>query len=257
MKGKKQKYCKRCGGQIVNNICTNCGYVYRNNTLHKVMLILLGIIILLVGGAGLYTVYTEIHDTKDESTSKNEVLSSLLDDTHPDYAYAGGDYSSSTDEISEFLDEYEGYVEDYLDSLGEGSASKLKGEEYNIGDTITYKDVNYTITGCNRVNDAGEILSIADLYSEEYLVVELSIENNSDEICSLSIGDFSVMNEKGVIESASYGNPDEEHGLDSCDLAPGGKLDCTVAFEIPIDSTGYKMIMEDFWGDPVAVVDLQ
>lgn len=65
----------------------------------------------------------------------------------------------------------------------------------------------------------------------EFVKVEVSIENNSDNQISYNTFDWKIQNSNGVIK-------DIDGGLNSGELAPGGKVTGFMIFQVPAGDTG-------------------
>src|SRR5699024_1679941 len=83
---------------------------------------------------------------------------------------------------------------------------------------------------------------------KEYVIVHVSIENNSDKEVSYNPFDFKMKNSQGQIESQAFTTVDSDTSLSSGDLAEGGNVSGTVSFEQPIDDGNLQLIFEpSFW----------
>nr|WP_243462948.1 DUF4352 domain-containing protein [Mesobacillus boroniphilus] len=67
----------------------------------------------------------------------------------------------------------------------------------------------------------------------EYVVVTVEIENAGDENISYNPFDFKMANSQGQIVDQAFTTIDTSTALQSGELAPGGKVSGTIAFEQP------------------------
>ena len=76
------------------------------------------------------------------------------------------------------------------------------------------------------------------------MIVNVTINNQGDEEKQyIGSGDFKVQDSKGLIVGSDYVGLDDS--LESYfNLAPGGEATGSIAFEVPIDDTGLKLIFQ-------------
>src|SRR5690625_1774410 len=92
----------------------------------------------------------------------------------------------------------------------------------------------------------------------EFVIVHVSIENNGDKEVSYNPLDFKMKNSNGQIEDTTFTTIDSDSSLSSGDLAPGGNVSGTLAFEQPIDDEELQLIFEaSFWSDKEIIFNLQ
>lgn len=85
---------------------------------------------------------------------------------------------------------------------------------------------------------------------KEYVIVTVSIINNSDKEVSYNPFHFKMKNSNGQIESQTFTIVDSDTALSSGNLAPGGNVSGTIAFEQPIDDPDLTLIFEpSFWSN--------
>ncbi len=110
--------------------------------------------------------------------------------------------------------------------------------EYTQDETVTYEDVNYTVTNVKK--SAGtEYDTPKDGY--EYVVITIKIENNSDEKISYNEYDWKMENSNGQELDCTYSIDDSDTALDSGDLKSGGNVEGSIVFEEPKDDDGLQL----------------
>lgn len=93
---------------------------------------------------------------------------------------------------------------------------------------------------------------------KEFVIVHISIENNGDKDISYNPFNFKMKNSNGQIEDITFTTVDSDTALSSGDLAPGGNVKGTLAFEQPIDDEALQLIFEpSFWSDKKITFNLQ
>lgn len=93
----------------------------------------------------------------------------------------------------------------------------------------------------------------------EYVIVTISIENNSDKQLSYNPFHFKMQNSQGQIQSQTFTIVDSDTSLSSGELAPGGSVSGTIAFEQPKDDPDLKLIFESpsFFSSERLIIDLK
>src|SRR5690625_3519993 len=92
----------------------------------------------------------------------------------------------------------------------------------------------------------------------EFVIVHVAIENNGDKEISYNPFNFKMQNSNGQIEDQAFTTIDNDTSLSSGDLAPGGNVSGSVAFEQPIDDPELKLIFEaSFWSNKKIIFNLQ
>lgn len=114
--------------------------------------------------------------------------------------------------------------------------------EFNMNEKVELKGRLVEVTGIER-SSGSDFNKPKD--GMEYVIVSITIENNSDEELSYNPYDFKMKNSQGQIVDKSLGATiDRDTYLSYGDLAPGGSISGTIAFEQPIDDSNLVLIFE-------------
>lgn len=127
------------------------------------------------------------------------------------------------------------FIFSFIHSFDDNSY-KVKGNEninevsFNIGDIINYKEIKYTVNSYK--------LSTGTAYKKpkagnRYIIVGLSLENNSDKKYHYSGTYFTMLNEKGEEVNRIISPVNAGEDLYSGNLVVGGKKDGSLVFEVP------------------------
>lgn len=122
-------------------------------------------------------------------------------------------------------------------------------EEFKILDRIDFENRILTVNSIQRNFIESGSYPLTPKEGQEFILVNVTIENNSDKVISFNTYDFQIENSSGVRTSSAYAGTVEDE-LHSGDLAVGGKLTANIAFETKKNETGLKLIFKpSFWGD--------
>ncbi|HAQ07622.1 MAG TPA: DUF4352 domain-containing protein, partial [Bacillus bacterium] len=92
----------------------------------------------------------------------------------------------------------------------------------------------------------------------EYVIVTVEINNAGDENITYNPFDFKMANSQGQIVDQAFTTVDTDTALQSGELASGGKVTGTIAFEQPAGDTGLQLqYSPSFWSDKTIKVSLQ
>lgn len=139
-------------------------------------------------------------------------------------------------------------------SESEGDNSAEDAEDENDAEDEPEEQSEYAIN--DKIDFEGRILEVTDVeYSQgndfdtpsegkEYVIVSVSIENTSDKEISYSPIYFEMRNSQGQIEGRAITIVDSDTSLSTGDLAPGGNVSGTIAFEQPIDDEDLTLLFE-------------
>jgi hypothetical protein len=125
-----------------------------------------------------------------------------------------------------------------------GQPTEAAPESYKVGEAIRLRDTVLTVTGVEfsqgtdfDTPDAGKV----------YILVHVHLENaGSQKEVSVNPLDFRVLDSNGVmVDNAFTSIP--ENPLDSVELAPGGKIDGTIPFEVPEGDQGLQLVYQPNW----------
>lgn len=93
---------------------------------------------------------------------------------------------------------------------------------------------------------------------KEYVIVTVQIQNAGDQNISYNPFDFKMANSQGQIQDMGFTTVDTDTHLQSGELAPGGSVSGTIAFEEPVGDTGLQLqYTPSFWSDKTIKVNLQ
>lgn len=185
----------------------------------------IGLVIIFIAGAFLGG------DDEDESPKKVDSESEQVESTDDD---------AEDVVVDDNEEETEESIEDTVFGVGE----KVEFE----GQVVEVTDVEYS---------SGEDFD-EPAEGNEYVIVHVRIENNSDEKISYNPFNFSMENSNGQIETQAFTIVDNDTSLSSGELREGGNVEGTIAFEQPVDDGGLKLIFEpSFWSAGEVIFDLQ
>lgn len=92
---------------------------------------------------------------------------------------------------------------------------------------------------------------------KEYVIVHISIQNEGEDEISYNPYNFKMKNSNGQIEDPGLIIVDSDTSLSSGDLAPGGNVSGTLAFEQEKDDDALELIFEpSFWGTDEIIFNL-
>ena len=112
-------------------------------------------------------------------------------------------------------------------------------KEYKQDETVTYKKVNYSITGVEKTKGSNQYFQAKEGY--EYVKVKIKIENNSDKKISYNALDFQMVNGDGVEASIYSITAENDVKLSSGELDAGGKVEGVIIWEQKQNDPGLKV----------------
>lgn len=174
-------------------------------------------------------------------------------------AGGGGEEESATKvdkaaETSAQAEKDEKAVETSTSAENEEEAPPVK-EEFSVGEKVQLGDNVLTVTKAEK-SAGSEYDQPKD--GHEYVVVTVVIENAGDENFSYNPFDFKMSNSQGQILDQAFTTIDTNTSLQSGELAPGGKVTGTIAFEQPAGDSGLQLqYTPSFWSDKTIKVNLQ
>lgn len=127
------------------------------------------------------------------------------------------------------------------------SESKPKQEEkteFAVGEKATFDDKSITVTDVQRNYDTGNQFAQPET-GKEFVLVTVEIANNSKNAMDYNTYEFKLQDSNGVQQNESF-TALSEGKLNSGSLAPGGKVTGKMAYEVPKDDTGLKLIYQNF-----------
>jgi len=174
-------------------------------------------------------------------------------------AGGGGEEETATKvdkaaETSAQAEKHEKAVETSTSAENEEEAPPVK-EEFSVGEKVQLGDNVLTVTKAEK-SAGSEYDQPKD--GHEYVVVTVVIENAGDENFSYNPFDFKMSNSQGQILDQAFTTIDTNTSLQSGELAPGGKVTGTIAFEQPAGDSGLQLqYTPSFWSDKTIKVNLQ
>lgn len=130
--------------------------------------------------------------------------------------------------------------------------SEPQKTEFNINETVSFDDRELTVTQIQRNFQTGNQFSQPEA-GNEFVVVSVELKNNGSSEMSFNPYDFKLQDSNGVQKSQSF-VVSVENQLDSGTLAPGSKVSGNIAFEIPQDDSGLKLIYSgSLFGQTIAI----
>ena len=120
-----------------------------------------------------------------------------------------------------------------------------KPQTFKVGDQIKLGDRILTVAAPTRnVTDPSGYTSPES--GKEWITVAVTIENKGKDAIAFNEYDFMIQDSAGkrVNTNYIYGIQNELH---SGDVAPGGKADGVLPFEIPANDAGLKLIFKPVW----------
>ncbi len=124
-------------------------------------------------------------------------------------------------------------------ALSSGNDDQNFKKEYSQNESVTYKNVKYSITNVEKTKGSNEYFQAKDGY--EYVKVNIKIENNSDQKISFNALNFQMVNEDGVEASIYDITAEEDKLLSSGELDAGGKTEGVIIWEQKQGDTGLKV----------------
>lgn len=116
---------------------------------------------------------------------------------------------------------------------------------YEIGETATLKGVDVVV---NKIEKSSGSTYVKPKSGHEFIIVEVTITNNSKNNVSYNPYDFKMQNSQGNITDQTWYTGDRDNDLSSGELAPGGTVTGTIPFEQPLGDKSLVLIYEgDLW----------
>lgn len=115
---------------------------------------------------------------------------------------------------------------------------------FGINEPVKYKGLELSVTKVEK-SSGKEYEKPKD--GMEYVIVTVKYKNTGDEKISYNPYDFKMLNSKGQITDQAFTTIDSNTALSSGELAPGGEISGTIAFEQPKGDTGLKLQYTGNW----------
>lgn len=123
---------------------------------------------------------------------------------------------------------------------------KPEKTEYNVGDVIKLGARSITVgTMIRNYDSPNEYMNPPD--GKEWVVVPVSIINDSDQAVSFASTDFKIQDSKGTRTYTTF-IMDLENQLQFGEIAPKGKAGGNLPFEVPAGDAPLKLIFKPMWG---------
>ena len=130
-------------------------------------------------------------------------------------------------------------------SNNSGSQEKAKEKtEFKVGETATFDDKSITVTDVQRNYDTGNQFAQPES-GKEFVIVTVQITNNSDSTLDYNTFEFKMQDSNGVQQNEAI-TALSEGKLNSGSLAKGGKVTGKLAYEVPKDDAGLKLLYQNF-----------
>ncbi len=141
--------------------------------------------------------------------------------------------------------------------VGEQSSSQTQEKTtFKVGDVISIDDKKVSVTSIERNWNSGNDFIKPDS-GNEYVKVQVSIENNSSDQISYNTFDWKMKDSKGVIKDVDMTTYSVDGTLGSGELAPKGKVSGFMVFQVPSGDAGLVLqYTSSFWTDKKLEINL-
>lgn len=144
-------------------------------------------------------------------------------------------------------------------SSGSSSTTSEKKPEqttFNAGDVIEFDNKKVTVSAPERNWDSGNQFIKPDT-GNEFIKVQVTIENDSSSDATYGTYDWKLQDSKGVIKDVASATYTLDGALNSGELAQNGKVDGFLVFEVPAGDTGLTLrYSPSFWTDKKVEIKL-
>ena len=124
-----------------------------------------------------------------------------------------------------------------------GQPIEAASESYKVGEAIRLRDTVLTVTNVEFSQGSQFQKPHA---GKTYLLVHVHIENLGSREVSIAPMNFQVQDSNGVMVNETFFS-DVEDPLGFIELAPGGKVDGTIPFEVPEGDQGLQLVFQPNW----------
>ena len=121
---------------------------------------------------------------------------------------------------------------------GGGEEEKFE-KEYTQGQTVTYKDVEYSIIKVEKTQGTNEYCKPSS--GKEYVKVTVRIKNNSNKKISYNGLDWQMVNANGVEDAWGTYTCDDDNDFSSGDLDAGGTYEGVLIWEQNIGDDNLRL----------------
>lgn len=138
----------------------------------------------------------------------------------------------------------------------ENEAPALEDQTFAIGERIALGDNVLTVNSYARSQGDNEYDTPKE--GNEYIIVDVTIENGGSENISYNPFDFTMQNSQGQILDGAFTLTEQDKQLNSGELAPKGKVNGVIVFEQPKGDTGLQLIYQpNFWNDGKIKIEIK
>ncbi|MGL4760714.1 MAG: DUF4352 domain-containing protein [Sarcina sp.] len=126
-------------------------------------------------------------------------------------------------------------------SIDEGSKPAVTQEkkEYKVGDVV---DIDGMKLKVDKVTTSGGNEFDKPKEGNEFVIVDLTITNDSKGNISYNPFDYSMKNSKGQITAQTFSTMNSDTALSSGELSQGGTVTGSIIFEAPKADAGLKLL---------------
>jgi len=127
---------------------------------------------------------------------------------------------------------------------------------FKVGDVISFDSKKLTVVSATRNWDSGNQY-ITPQSGNEFVKVQVTIENNSSSQISYNTFDWKMQDSQGVIKDISSNTYIADGNLGSGNLASNGKVSGLLIFEVPSGDKGLVLQYNpSFWSDKKLEIQL-
>ena len=128
-------------------------------------------------------------------------------------------------------------------SNSSSSKASASSKIYNVGETLKVDNIEMTVTKVDK--SQGSEYDKPQKAENEFVIVSVSIKNDGQKQVSYNPYYFKMQNSQGQIVNTTYTSINSDTSLNSGDLAAGGSVTGTVAFEEPTNDAGLVLQYQD------------
>lgn len=125
------------------------------------------------------------------------------------------------------------------------TASKEEAKtEFKVGEAATFDNKTITVTDVQRNYDTGNQFARPES-GKEFVIITVAIANNGDSTLDYNTYEFKMQDSNGVQQNEAF-SALTEGKLNSGSLAKGGNVSGKLAYEVPKDDAGLKLLYQNF-----------
>lgn len=122
------------------------------------------------------------------------------------------------------------------------AATQDEKTEFAVGEKALFDDKSITVTNVERNYDTGNQFAQPES-GKEFVLVTVEINNNSKSSMNYNTFEFKMQDSNGVQQSEAF-SALSEGKLNSGSLAAGGAVTGKLAYEVPKDDGGLKLLYQ-------------